>query len=80
MPWGPGGTEDFGSWAARRQGVLAPHLDTDDAGSERVVWDTFGPTSNWKRVLQTRSQPPPPPFFPLFPLSCNVSRFGVGSR
>ena len=69
MRWGPRGTKDFGSWAARRQGVLAPHLDTDDAGSPRVVWDTFGPTSKWKRVLQTLSQslpPPPPVFFPFF--------------
>lgn len=67
MPWGPRGTEDFGSWAARRQGVLAPHLDTHDAGSPRVGWDSFGPTSKWKRVLQTRSQSlPRPPFFPFF--------------
>lgn len=26
MPLGPRGTEDFGSWAAQRQGVRVPHL------------------------------------------------------
>lgn len=61
MPGGPRGTEDFGSWAARRQRVLALHLDTADTGSPRVVWDTFRPTSKWKTVVQTRSHFPAGP-------------------
>lgn len=32
MPLGPRGTEDFGPWAAQRQGVLVPHLVKADIG------------------------------------------------
>lgn len=58
MPLGPRGTEDFGSWAAWRQGVLAPHLVKTDISHLGVVRDPWGPTSEWETILaDARSVP-----------------------
>lgn len=56
MLLGPRGTEDFSSWAAWRQGVLAPHLVKTDMGHGRFAWDTFGPSSTWETSLQNHGQ------------------------
>lgn len=56
MLLGPRGTEDFSSWAAWRQGVLAPHLVKTDMGHRRFAWDTFCPTSTWETSLQNHGQ------------------------
>lgn len=78
MPLSPRGTEDFGSWAAWRQGVLAPHLVKTDMGHRGFVWDPFGPTSKWKTILQTRFQSLRDLI--SFLLSEDVSCFGAGCR
>lgn len=47
--------------------MLAPHLDTHDAGSPRVGWDSLALPVSGKSSADSQSVPPSP-FFPFHPV------------